>query len=150
MTNPAIDIPNLLFRYADLMDAGALADAAHLFDHGAIMAQGKEIVGAEQIEAYWRSFVIVHENGGLKTRHLTTNPQICLSDDGQIAQCVSQWTILQQTEGLALQIIGSGRYSDEFALVDNVWRFTRREYASVDFWGDTSQHLKTKTKELEN
>ena len=149
MANPAIDIPNLLYRYADLMDAGDFADAARLFDHACLVANGREVRGAEDIEAFWRSFVKLHDNGTLGTRHLITNPQIDLADDGRSARCKSQWTALQKTEALPLQVIGSGRYHDEFALIDGHWRFTRREYAQVDFWGDASAHLKIAVNELE-
>jgi len=150
MANAAIDIPNLLYRYADLMDAGDLAQAARLFEHGCLVANGHEVSGEADIEAFWRRFVKVHEDGSLGTRHLITNPQISLSEDEESATCRSQWTALQQTDDLPLQVIGSGRYYDEFALINGNWRFTRREYGPVDFWGDASQHLAIAISELES
>ena len=141
MADPAIDIPNLLYRYAELMDAAQFADCARLFDHGCLVAGGREVRGAERIVQFWRRFVRIQADGTLGTRHLVTNPQIALAPDGQSARCRSQWTVLQQAAGLPLQVIGSGRYRDEFALIDGGWCFTRREYAQVDFWGDTSAHL---------
>ncbi len=143
MANPALDIPNLLYRYAELFDAGQFDAAARLFDHGCVVVGGRELHGAERIAAMWERLVRVHEDGTPRTRHLVSNPIIELSDDEAGANCRSQWTVLQATDALPLKVIGSGRYHDEFALIDGDWRFTRRDYAGVDFWGDTSAHLKT-------
>lgn len=147
MSEAAIDIPNLLYRYADLFDAGRLDDAAQLFDGGCIVAEGTEVSGAANIAGMWRSYVYIYEDGTPQTRHLVNNPQITVGDGGEVAQCRSQWTVLQATEDFPLQMIGSGRYADDFAKTDGIWHFTRREYAGVDFWGDTSAHLKHAPKE---
>ena len=138
----ALDIPNLLYLYADLFDAGRLEEAARLFDHGCITVGGRDIVGAAAIAELWRGFVIIYDDGTPRTRHLVTNPLITLSNDGQTATCASQWTVLQQTDDAPLSIIGSGRYHDEFARSDGTWHFTRRTYGTVDFWGDTKNHSK--------
>ena len=138
----AFDIPNLLYRYADLMDAGRFDDAAELFDHGCIVSNGKEIRGRSAIAEFWRSFIKLHDNEMTNTRHLITNPQIEISEDGTRATGKSQWTGLQKKTDGTLTIVGTGRYRDEFAVIDGEWRFTRREYAKVDFWGEVSEHLK--------
>lgn len=138
----ALAIPNLLYRYVDLFDAGRLEEAACLFDRGCIKVGGRDITGAAAIAHLWRSFVILYPCGTPRTRHLVTNPLITLSNDGQTATCASQWTVLQQTDDAPLSIIGSGRYHDEFARLGGAWHFTRRTYGAVDFWGDTRNHLK--------
>ena len=143
MSNPAIDIPNLLYRYAELFDAGEFDAVAALFDHAHLVIAGHKITGREAITGMWREFVITYDCGTPRTRHLVTNPHIDLSEDGTSAACRSQWTVLQQTDGFPLQVIGSGRYSDEFVLADGAWRFASRDYSQVDFWGDASKHLKT-------
>lgn len=143
--DPAIAIPNLLYRYAELFDAGEFEQAARLFDHGGVVVDGKLIAGADGICAMWDAFVLRYEDGTPRTRHLITNPIIEMSDDGQTAKCRSQWTVLQALDGLPLQIIGSGRYDDELLLADGAWSFARREYSKVDFWGDASRHLKSTT-----
>jgi hypothetical protein len=141
-SHPAIAIPNLLYRYADLFDSGDFEAAARLFDHGGVVVGGELIEGAASICAMWNSVVILYADGTPKTRHLTTNPVIELADDGQSATCRSQWTVLQALDDLPPQIIGSGRYHDELKLVAGEWAFASREYAKVDFWGDVSGHLK--------
>ncbi len=137
----AIDIPNLLYRYAILFDDGDFAGAAHLFDHGCLLAEGHRIEGADRIVAMWMTWVQLHD-GKPRTRHITTNPIIELADDGESAKCISQWTVIQAAEGYPLQIVASGRYHDRFAIIDGAWRFTERQYAQSDFAGNTSAHLK--------
>ncbi|GAA0385419.1 nuclear transport factor 2 family protein [Brevundimonas terrae] len=141
MTNAAIDIPNLLYTYADLFDAGDFAGAARLFDHGALMAGNTEIRGEDAIVAMWNKTVHLYADGTPRTRHLTTNPRIALSDDGLSAQCWSQWTVLQATDTLPLQIVATGRYHDRLAIINGAWRFLERRYLQIDFMGDVSAHL---------
>lgn len=140
MPNPAIDIPNLLYAYADAIDAADFDAAAALFDHARILASGHEIRGRAVIAAMWRQWLRLYDCGTPRTRHLITNPQIRLAPDGQTATCQSQWTVLQAAPGFALQIVGTGRYHDRFALIDGAWAFTERAYARTDLVGDSSAH----------
>lgn len=142
MHSAALEIPALLAEYADAFDAGDFARAAAMFDGGCVVVDGQEVAGADKIAAMWKSFVKLYEDGTPKTRHLVTNPAITLSDHGKEARCCSQWTVLQQAPGKALTIVGTGRYDDQFLFDGTRWRFQRRSYASVDFWGDASAHLK--------
>ncbi|GLR66069.1 hypothetical protein GCM10010909_07470 [Acidocella aquatica] len=142
MNNAAIAIPNLLYTYAELFDAGDFPGAARLFNHGALVIGGQRIAGEEAIAELWRGWVQLYAGGSPRTRHLTTNPIITLAPDGNAASCRSQWTVLQATEAYALQIVATGRYEDKFQHMDGEWRFTERLYARVDFTGDTSAHLK--------
>lgn len=141
MTPPAIAIPNLLHRYAELIDAADFEGAAALFDHGGVVAEGVRIEGREAIAGMWRSWIKLHD-GSPRTRHIITNPIIELSEDGQSAQCRSQWTVLQAAPGLPLQVIATGRYHDRFAVIEGEWRFAERRYAGFDLMGDMSAHLK--------
>ena len=141
MANPAIDIPNLLYRYAEAFDDGDFEGAARLFDHGALVTADGQVKGVAAIVAMWHQWVQLYD-GKPRTRHLTTNPIIDLADDGQSATCRSQWTVIQATAGYPLQIVASGRYHDRFALIDGAWCLTERVYAQVDFSGDTSAHTR--------
>jgi len=117
MSNPSIDIPNLLYRYADFIDAGDFEGAACLFQNAKVYFDSSETVSDEdKMVAVWRSWVKLYE-GRPKTRHLITNPIIELSDDENSASCKSQWTVLQATDDLPLQVIGTGQYDDRFELL---------------------------------
>lgn len=139
--NPALDIPNLLYLYADLFDAGDFIGAARLFDGGAILAGDARIEGEQAIVGMWRAMVRLYPDGTPRTRHLTTNPIIKLAADGQTAECRSQWTVLQAVDGLPLQVVATGRYHDRLALSGGQWRFVERRYLKIDLTGDMSAHL---------
>ncbi|MFM8769807.1 MAG: nuclear transport factor 2 family protein, partial [Rubrivivax sp.] len=78
----ALEIPNLLYRYSDAIDAARFDEAAALFDHGAVWVQGQRIQGREAIATMWRRWVRLYPDGTPRTRHLVTNPLIELSDNG--------------------------------------------------------------------
>ena len=138
--DPAIAIPNLLYRYAMLFDDGDLTGAAALFDHGHIVAGEHRLSGAADIVAMWQGWVQLYD-GRPRTRHITTNPIIDLANDGLSARCQSQWTVIQAAPGLLLQVVATGRYDDRFAVIDGLWQFTERHYVGTDLVGDTSAHL---------
>ena len=137
--NPAIAIPNLLYRYAMRFDDGDFDGAAALFDRGCVKAGGRRIEGREAILGMWRGWVRTYDGKPL-TRHITTNPIIELDADGDGATCQSQWTVIQAAPGFPLQIVASGRYRDRFARDDGGWHFTEREYVGTDLAGDSSAH----------
>jgi len=138
----ALDIPNLLYRYADLFDAGDFVGAARLFDHGVLITGDHALKGEDAIVAMWRGLVRLYEDGTPRTRHLTTNPIITVADDGLSAECRSQWTVLQATDSLPLQVVATGRYHDRFGVIDGQWQFLERRYLQIDLSGDLSAHLK--------
>lgn len=145
--DPALAIPNLLYRYADAIDAGDFDGAAKLFSHGHVIVNGKKVSGRDGIAGMWREWVQLHPTGTPLTRHLISNPIIELDDSGQGASCRSQWTILQATHGLPLQAIATGRYHDRLAIIKGERCFTERNYVQIDLAGDTSQHLRKKLAE---
>ena len=141
MTDVNIAIPNLLYTYADLIDAGDFAGAARLFRHGTVLAGGARFQGEEAILANVLSGIRLYAGGTPRTRHLITNPIIEVAADGETATCRSQYTVLQAVEGFPLQPIITGRYHDRFARIDGEWCFTERNYAQMDLIGDMSFHL---------
>jgi len=141
MSDAAIAIPNLLHRYAELLDAGDFGGVARMFDHGHMVVEGQEIKGADALEAMMRSYIQVYADGTPKTRHVVSNAIIDLDADRRAASCRSLWTLFQATPDLPLQVIGGGRYHDRFAVIDGAWHFARRDYAQVDFWGEAGAHL---------
>ncbi len=135
-------VTQLLYRYAELMDAGDLAGAAALFDHARItLAAGYETDSAGLL-AVWQQRVVIHPCGTPRTRHVVTNPIVETDEAAGTASCRSYYTVLQQTEALPLQVIAAGRYHDTFERVDSVWRFASRDYSLFDMQGDLSQHLR--------
>jgi 3-phenylpropionate/cinnamic acid dioxygenase small subunit len=140
MANPAIDIPNLLYAYANAIDDGRFDECAALFDRGHLQAFGTKVKGREAIAGLWRNGIRLYECGTPRTRHIVTNPIITLSADGRTATCHSQWMVLQAAPSFPLQVIGTGRYDDSFAMFDGAWHFTEKSYARIDLVGDWTAH----------
>lgn len=138
----ATAITNLLYRYAELMDAGQLEEVAALFEHARVTLGGGRVVeGSAPMLEQWRAFVRIHSCGTPRTRHVITNPILEIDEAAGTASCRSVYTVLQQTPELPLQAIASGRYHDTFERVGGVWRFATRDYSMLDYIGDLSQHL---------
>jgi 3-phenylpropionate/cinnamic acid dioxygenase small subunit len=144
MSTSATEITNLLFRYAEHMDAGDLDAAAALFTDAALILDRSEgaapVRGVGPIRAIWDS-VILYADGTPRTKHVTTNPILDIDEEAGTATCRSYYTVFQQLEDLPLQPIITGRYHDRFERVEGRWRFAERDYTLVDQIGDLSRHL---------
>tara|TARA_R110000823_G_scaffold91174_1_gene201057 strand:+ start:16812 stop:17249 length:438 start_codon:yes stop_codon:yes gene_type:complete len=140
MSNSATEITNLLYRYAELMDAGELEGAAELFSHARIKTQGG-VLDNLQLLAQWQKVVRIHPCGTPLSKHVITNPIVTVDEAGDRATCRSYYTVLQATATLPLQVIAAGRYHDEFERENGIWRFSFRDYSMLDLKGDLSHHL---------
>ena len=140
MSNSAVAITNLLYRYAELMDGGELEAAAALFRHARVKSGG-ELKDEAGLLAVWHHFVKIYPCGTPRTKHVVTNPILEIDDALGTATCRSYYTVLQATPDLPLQAVAAGRYHDRFERVDGVWRFSYRDYSLFDLPGNLSQHL---------
>jgi 3-phenylpropionate/cinnamic acid dioxygenase small subunit len=136
-------ITNLLYRYAECIDAGDLEGAAALFEHARIRigGPGTDTIDASRLLGIWKSLIVLHPDGTPRTKHVTTNPIIEIDEEAGTASCRSYYTVLQQTDELPLQTIVTGRYHDRFERVDGRWRFSYRDLTLIDMVGDVSRHL---------
>jgi 3-phenylpropionate/cinnamic acid dioxygenase small subunit len=138
-------ITNLLYRYAECIDAGDLVGAAALFEHARIRIGGPE-TGQDTIDAagllgIWKSLIVLYPDGTPRTKHVVSNPIIQVDGDAGTAHCRSYYTVLQQTDEFPLQTIVTGRYHDRFECVEGKWRFSYRNLTLIDMVGDVSHHL---------
>jgi ketosteroid isomerase-like protein len=147
--NDHVEIANLVYAYAERIDAGDFAGVGALFEHAAITtdpAQGGEVRGSAAATKLYADWTKVYADPRsptgrtLHTKHVTTNLQIHLDALGRTARTRSYFTVLMQTPALPLQPIIAGRYQDEFAKVDGRWCFTRRHIVT-DLVGNLSEHL---------
>ena len=136
-------IANLLYRYAECIDAGDLPGAAALFEHARIRIGGPDTdtIDATRLLAIWKSLIVLHSEGTPRTKHVTTDPIIEIDEDAGTATCRSYYTVLQQTDEMPLQVIVAGRYHDRFERVDGRWRFSYRDLTLIDMVGDVGRHL---------
>ena len=140
--NPETTIANLVYRYAELIDAGDFEAMAELFADGCVVGpDGETSRGYAEVLALYRGAARIYpETGTPCTQHVTTNLIIELAEDGTRAQARSYFTVLQALEDFPLQVIIAGRYEDEMVLKAGRWQFHRRQIFPR-LAGDLSRHL---------
>jgi len=135
-------IETLIMTYAERVDLGDFAGVAALFEHATYRAEhGGQIMsqeGSAAVGATFDGLVRRYPDGTPRTKHVTTNLMVEVDGDTATSRCY--YTVLQQTDVLALQPIIAGRYHDRFERIDGGWRFADRLIFS-DLIGDLSQHL---------
>lgn len=141
MADNARAIENLVYAYAERMDAGDFGGVADLFTHGRIQAApGVVYGGTERVRRMYEGSTRLYDDGIPHTKHVTTNVIVEVDEEAATATARSYYTVFQQTEVLPLQPIISGRYHDSFHQVAGQWCFDTRQIF-VDLRGDLSQHL---------
>lgn len=131
-----LEITELLYRYAELIDAGDFDGVGRLLGRGDFMG----VVGAEKIAALFATTTRrFPEHGNTpRTRHLVLNPIVDV--DGDIATARSTFCVVQRTETVLLAPIVVGRYADAFSRDEDGWYFAERR-VDVEMIGDISAHL---------
>ncbi|WP_432470403.1 nuclear transport factor 2 family protein [Amphritea sp. HPY] len=138
------EIENLIYTYAERIDAGDLEGLAQLFSHAEfINAEGKVVAaGAEEFLKLQTSAIKIYsETGTPRTKHVTSNIIIEVNEATNSATTRSYFTVFQAAENFALQPIIAGTYKDIFERVNGNWRFRQRQ-PIPELIGDLSQHLK--------
>ena len=134
-------IENLIYTYAERLDAGDFEGVAELVRHGELVvpALGTVVAGYDEVLAMYRRTSRIYEDSGTPaTRHITTN--VIIEVEEGHARSRSCFTVIQARPDFPLQTIASGRYRDTFKKLDGRWCFARREM-EVDLLGDLSAHL---------
>ena len=131
-----------MYTYAECVDLARFDELGELFSHGVLTstsaADPDDGMSGDDVAAFYRATNRVHDDGTLRTRHVSSNVDV--ADDGQTAAARSYFAVHQGTAALPLQPIVAGRYEDDFALIDGQWRFSRR-MVIVDQIGDMREHL---------
>lgn len=135
-------ITTLLYRYAEYMDAADFDAVGELFGEAVLTNEGVdgEVRGGEAIARLYRRTNRVHDDGTLRTRHITTNVIVDIDEEAGVASARSAFLVLQQTPSLPLQPVVTGRYYDRFARREGAWQFAQR-HIIVDHIGEVREHL---------
>ena len=137
-----INISNLIYEYARLIDLGDFDGIGELFERGKIVFRdgedSTEISGSINIKELYEKTTRRYDDGTPGTHHATTN--IALHIDGNYASASSYYTVFQQIDGFPLQAIVAGSYEDTFLFENDEWFFQIREI-KVSLVGDISNHL---------
>ena len=131
-----VEITELLYRYAELIDAGDFDGVGRLLGRGTFMG----VAGAAKIGKLFATTTRRFPDHGNtpRTRHLVQNPIVDIGGDTAVSH--STFVVIQQTDTVALQPIVVGRYFDSFARDDAGWYFTERK-VEIQMIGDVSDHL---------
>jgi len=137
-------IKAVMYTYAECVDLAQFDELGDLFSHGVLTstsaADPDDGMSGDDVAAFYAATNKVHSDGTLRTRHMSSNVTVEVAEGGQTATARSYFAVHQGTDALPLQPIVSGRYEDDFALVDGQWRFARR-LVIVDQIGDMREHL---------
>jgi len=137
--NDRLAITDLLYRYAELIDAGDFEGLGRLLGRASFGGpRTPKVSGAENIAGLFAMTTRRFADGTPKTRHLVLNPIVEI--DGDIATARSTFCVVQATDRIPLQPVAVGRYYDEFARDQGGWHFADR-IADVEMVGDVSDHL---------
>jgi 3-phenylpropionate/cinnamic acid dioxygenase small subunit len=134
-------ITELLYRYAELIDAGDFDGVGRLLARATFGGTGPQgASGAENIAKLFGATTRRYAGHGNtpRTRHLVLNPIVDVTDNTAAAR--STFCVVQNTETVPLQPIVVGRYFDTFTCDDAGWYFTSRQ-VDVEMIGDISAHL---------
>lgn len=137
-------ITTLIYRYAECIDSADFDGLSELFANGCIRspsaAEPGESMTGTQTGRFYAATNRVHEDGTLRTRHISTNLIVDIEEDRDTATARSYYVVFQATEKLPFQAIVGGRYEDRFARAEGEWHFAER-VIHVDQIGDLSEHL---------
>ncbi|WP_166902932.1 nuclear transport factor 2 family protein [Mycobacterium sp. DL440] len=131
-----LEVTELLYRYAELIDAGDFDGVGELLGRGSFMG----VAGAPAIAKLFAHTTRRFPDHGnrTRTRHLVLNPIVDVEDVQATAR--STFVVVQKTDTVPLQPIVVGRYADVFARDEHGWYFTERT-VDVEMVGDVSDHL---------
>ena len=105
MSDSARLIENLLYTYAERIDAGNLEGVADLFAHGRIVASPEApmetvVAGRDEVLGMYQSSTRLYPCGTPRTKHVTTNAIIETDDDAGTAAGRTYYTVFQPARRL--------------------------------------------------
>ena len=139
-----LDISELLYRYAELIDAGDFDGVGALLSRSTFGGQASgSVSGAENIAKLFAATTRRYPDHGNtpRTRHLVLNPIVELTGDTAVSR--STFCVVQDTESVPIQPIVVGRYFDAFGRdgdASSGWHFTERR-VEIQMIGNVSDHL---------
>jgi hypothetical protein len=136
-------IENLLYLYAERIDAGDFTGVGALFGRATFLDPTGRVLatGSDEIRAVFERSTKRYPDGTPGTQHVTTNMILTVVDSGRRATTRSRFTVMQALSDFPLQCIIAGSYHDEFAFEDTEgWYFTQRQM-KPRLIGDLSRHL---------
>ncbi len=142
MTDSALQLGNLIARYAELIDLGDFDGLGDLLSRAGVGAADSRslLTGRDALVGLFAATTRRYPDGTPGTKHVTTNLILEIDEDAGTASARSYFTVLQAVDDLPLQPILAGRYHDRFERDGDGWHFSERRYL-VELIGDISHHM---------
>jgi ketosteroid isomerase-like protein len=140
---PGEEITNLIYTYAELIDAGDFAAVGDIFARATLTFEGfgDAVSGPDAVRSLYERTTRRYDDGTPRTKHVMTNVIVEVADDGGTATSRSYFTVLQAVAGaLVLQPVIAGRYRHTYGYLDGAWRFTSM-HVIIDLWGELGHHM---------
>jgi ketosteroid isomerase-like protein len=138
-----LSIANLIYSYAERIDAGDFTGVGELFDHATLTFEGfdQAVSGREAIAALYNRTTRRYEDGTPKTKHVISNVMVEVDSEGSTATSRSYFTVLQAVPGhLTLQPVIAGRYRHGFEKSGGRWAFSSMHIV-IDLMGELGHHM---------
>ncbi len=138
-----LSIANLIYTYAERIDAGDFSGVGELFEHATLTFEGYEdaVRGKEATESLYNRTTRRYEDGTPRTKHVVTNVMVEVDADATAATSRSYFTVFQAVPGhLALQPVIAGRYRHGFEKYGGNWRFSSM-HIIIELVGDLGHHM---------
>ena len=140
---PREAISQLIYTYAERIDAGDFAGVAEVFSDATLTFEGfgDAVSSPEAIQSLYERTTRRYEDGTPRTKHVMTNVIVDVADDGVHASSRSYFTVLQAVPGeLALQPVIAGRYRHTYEKVGGRWRVATM-HIIIDLTGELGHHM---------
>ncbi len=138
-----LSIANLIYTYAERIDAGDFSGVGELFEYATLTFEGYEdaVRGKEATESLYKRTTRRYEDGTPRTKHVVTNVMVEVGADATTATSRSYFTVFQAVPGhLALQPVIAGRYRHGFEKSGGNWRFSSMHIV-IELVGDLGHHM---------
>ena len=139
----ALGIANLIYTYAERIDAGDFTGVGELFERATLTFEGYEdaVRGKEAIADLYTRTTRRYEDGTPRTKHVITNVMVEVDGGGTTARSRSYFTVFQAVPGhLALQPVIAGRYRHGFEKSGGRWAFASKHIV-IDLVGELGHHM---------
>lgn len=125
------EITNLANSYIEHVDARNYDALGKLFANGSLQfvspsqEPSKVLQGPENVQRFFERSLSKNEKDEFG-RHLLTNLIIDVNSNGDQAKLRCYSIGLRFKSGDPVQVLGAGRYEDEYAKIDDVWYLTKK------------------------
>jgi hypothetical protein len=128
MLSDCDQILNLLYELDEHIDMGRFDAAADVFADATLSVHGGDLTvrGRDEVAAFLRRSIRLHDDGTPKTVHLTVNPIVDVDDTAGTASAQTFFTVFHASDEVPLQPVLGGANFDTFRRTERGWQLASR------------------------